>query len=298
MKKFFKSLASYSWGVLMFAVLFLAAGICLISFPEDALPKAVLTISIITIVYGVVEVILALTDKERKAKFFFSLLGAAVALFSGIFLLIKRNDDAVALLALFIGVIVMIDGSFKLHTAIMSKQVKNAAWWIVLVLAVLTVAGGLFLIKWPPASVKVCSVIMGIIMILDAIQNVFITFYVPAVERKHKKSILAEASANAEPIENAEVAIENTEVEADREEVEAVAEKANKTEAKKRGFSLFGKRRKAEAIEPDIEPDNDNATDSVNAEPDIDMPAELGDNAADDVIETVVVKPDDENNEN
>lgn len=288
MKKFFKSVASYSWGVLMFAVLFLAAGICLISFPEDALPKAVLTISIITIVYGVVDVIIALTDKERKAKFFFSLLGAAVALFSGIFLLIKRNDDAVALLALFIGVIVMIDGSFKLHTAVTSKQVKNAAWWIVLVLAVLTVAGGLFLIKWPPASVKVCSVIMGIIMILDAIQNVFITFYVPAIERKHKKAILAEAAGDAEPIKNAETTEVNAEVEADLEadleEVEVAAEDAKKTEAKKRGFSLFARRKKDDA---------ENA-DAVDAEPDVDMPGD----EHDDVIETVVVKDNDENNEN
>lgn len=287
MKKFFKSVASYSWGVLMFAVLFLAAGVCLISFPEDALPKAVLTISIITIVYGVVEVIRALTDKERKAKFFFSLLGAAVALFSGIFLLIKRNDDAVALLALFVGVIVMIDGSFKLHTAVTSKQVKNAAWWIVLVLAVLTVAGGLFLIKWPPASVKVCSVIMGIIMILDAIQNVFISFYVPALERKHKKAILAEVAGNAEPIESTETAEENAEVEADREEIEVAAEDAKKTEAKMRGFSLFGKRRKAEKVD-------DENTDAVDAEPDVVMPGD----EHDDVIETVVVKDNDENDEN
>lgn len=286
MKKFFKSVASYSWGVLMFALLFLAAGVCLISFPEDALPKAVLTISIITIVYGVVEVIRALTDKERKAKFFFSLLGAAVALFSGIFLLIKRNDDAVALLALFVGVVVMIDGSFKLHTAVTSRQVKNAAWWIVLVLAVLTVAGGLFLIKWPPASVKVCSVIMGIIMILDAIQNVFITFYVPALERKHKNAILAEA-AEAKPIESTEAEEENAEAEADREESEIATEEAKKTEAKKRGFSLFGKRKK-------VEKTDDENVDAVDAGPDVVMPTDEND----DVIETVVVKDNDENDEN
>ena len=77
MNKFFKSVASYSWGVLLFALLFLAAGICLIAFPGDALPTAVLTISIITIVFGVVLILIALLDKKRQAKFFFFLLGGA-----------------------------------------------------------------------------------------------------------------------------------------------------------------------------------------------------------------------------
>ena len=48
MKNFFNSLKTY-YGVLLFALLFMTAGVCLIAFPEDALPTAVLTISIITI---------------------------------------------------------------------------------------------------------------------------------------------------------------------------------------------------------------------------------------------------------
>lgn len=314
MNKFFKSVASYSWGVLLFALLFLAAGICLIAFPGDALPTAVLTISIITIVFGVVLILIALLDKKRQAKFFFFLLGGACALFAGIFLLIKRNDDAVLLLALFIGAVMMIDGSFKLHAAVSTKQFKNAVWWILLVLSLLTIAGGLFLIKWPPEDVKACSVMMGIFMILDAIQNVFITFYTPAVERKLKREFLSEAAgqANAEnqadETQNAETATsdepaaepEKTKNADDDVKTQAAAE-PEKTK-KKRGFGLFGKRKKAETetssdaseAKADEAAASEQSEEVVDAEPDVVIPGET-----DDVIETVVVKDNaDENAEN
>ena len=314
MNKFFKSVASYSWGVLLFALLFLAAGICLIAFPGDALPTAVLTISIITIVFGVVLILIALLDKKRQAKFFFFLLGGACALFAGIFLLIKRNDDAVLLLALFIGAVMMIDGSFKLHAAVSTKQFKNAVWWILLVLSLLTIAGGLFLIKWPPEDVKACSVMMGIFMILDAIQNVFITFYTPAVERKLKREFLSEAAgqANAEKqadeTQNAETATsdepaaepEKTKNADDDVKTQATAE-PEKTK-KKRGFGLFGKRKKAETetssdaseAKADEAAASEQPEEVVDAEPDVVIPEKT-----DDVIETVVVKDNaDENAEN
>ena len=314
MNKFFKSVASYSWGVLLFALLFLAAGICLIAFPGDALKTAVLTISIITIVFGVVLILIALLDKKRQAKFFFFLLGGACALFAGIFLLIKLNDDAVLLLALFIGAVMMIDGSFKLHAAVSTKQFKNAVWWILLVLSLLTIAGGLFLIKWPPEDVKACSVMMGIFMILDAIQNVFITFYTPAVERKLKREFLSETAgqANAEKqadeTQNAETATsdepaaepEKTKNADDDVKTQATAE-PEKTK-KKRGFGLFGKRKKAETetssdaseAKADEAAASEQPEEVVDAEPDVVIPEKT-----DDVIETVVVKDNaDENAEN
>lgn len=314
MNKFFKSVASYSWGVLLFALLFLAAGICLIAFPGDALETAVLTISIITIVFGVVLILMALLDKKRQAKFFFFLLGGACALFAGIFLLIKRNDGAVLLLALFIGAVMMIDGSFKLHAAVSTKQFKNAVWWILLVLSLLTIAGGLFLIKWPPEDVKACSIMMGIFMILDAIQNVFITFYTPAVERKLKREFLSESAgqANAEKqadeTQNAETATsdepaaepEKTTNADDDVKTQAAAE-PEKTK-KKRGFGLFGKRKKAETetssdaseAKADEAAASEQPEEVVDAEPDVVIPGET-----DDVIETVVVKDNsDENAEN
>ncbi len=196
MKKFFAKLGSYSWGILLFAILFIVSGICLISFSEEALPKIIIAISVFTIVFSIVYAVLTLADKKRDVKFFFRLLGAICALFCGIFLLVKRNDGAIELLTTFVGLMVIIDGSFKLHTTILSKRYKMAAWWIMLVLSVACIGGGLFLIKWPPVDeVKVCSVIMGLIMITDGVQNLISTFFNPEVDKRMRNEIIAKEQA-------------------------------------------------------------------------------------------------------
>lgn len=154
MKKLFKALSSFGWGVLLYALLFIVAGVLLLAFPEDGLPTAIIVISVITMLYAVITTVIALTGKKRGFKFFIDLIGAIAALFCGIFLIIKRNDDAVTLLAFFIGALIVIDGSFKLHTATAAKEYKNAAWWILLVLSLITIVGGFFLVKRPPEAVK------------------------------------------------------------------------------------------------------------------------------------------------
>lgn len=223
MKNFFKKLGSVGWGVLLYAVLFAVAGVLLIAFPEDGLATAIIVIGVITLLYAVYSAIAALTGKKRGFKFFMDVLAAVAALFCGLFLIIRRNDDAVTLLAFFVGALVVIDGSFKLHTAVTAKEYKNAAWWILLVLSLLAIAGGFFLVKRPPAAVKTCSVVLGLLMILDGIQNGFVAFYAPAIENRLKREITEESeSEKAESDEKAAKKAEKAERKAKRK-----ADKAN-----------------------------------------------------------------------
>lgn len=226
MKKLFKALSSFGWGVLLYALLFIVAGVLLLAFPEDGLPTAIIVISVITMLYAVITAVIALTGKKRGFKFFIDLIGAIAALFCGIFLIIKRNDDAVTLLAFFIGALIVIDGSFKLHTATAAKEYKNAAWWILLVLSLITIVGGFFLVKRPPEAVKTCSVVLGLLMIIDGIQNGFITFYAPALENRLKRE---NSDKNAETDASSETA----EPKKSDRKAEKAARKAEKKAAKK-----------------------------------------------------------------
>ncbi len=232
MGKIGKKLAQYSWGILLFAILFTVAGVCLIAFPEDALPKTIIVISVFTMVFAIALVVVALAGRKRDVKFFFLLLGALCSLFAGIFLLLKRNDGAIEILSLFVGLMVIIDGSFKLHTAVMSKRYKLWLWWVMLVLSLVSIAGGLYLIKWPTVDkVKLCSVLMGLIMIVDGLQNFLTTFYTPIIDKIAKKEAVAESEAEK--------------AEADAKE----AKKAEKAESKKN--RKHGKHKNADPAEED-----------------------------------------------
>ena len=233
MKKLFKALSSFGWGVLLYALLFIVAGVLLLAFPEDGLPTAIIVISVITMLYAVITTVIALTGKKRGFKFFIDLIGAIAALFCGIFLIIKRNDDAVTLLAFFIGALIVIDGSFKLHTATAAKEYKNAAWWILLVLSLITIVGGFFLVKRPPEAVKTCSVVLGLLMIIDGIQNGFITFYAPALENRLKRENSDKNAETDASSETAEPKKSDSRAEKAARKAEKAARKAEKKAAKK-----------------------------------------------------------------
>ena len=260
MKKFFAKLGSYSWGILLFAILFIVSGICLISFSEEALPKIIIAISVFTIAFSIVYAVLTLADKKRDVKFFFRLLGAICALFCGIFLLVKRNDGAIELLTTFVGLMVIIDGSFKLHTTILSKRYKMATWWIMLVLSISCIGGGLFLIKWPPIDkVKVCSVIMGLIMIIDGVQNIISTFFNPEIDKRMRNEIIEKEQA-PEPAETAK----ETQETVPATEEETKEEKKSKKKAKR----LKGRRKDKETAviveeNADTIPEERNATETA-----------------------------------
>lgn len=175
MKKFFKSVLSRGIGIFLFGVLFLIVGALLIVFPKDALPYAVLAIGIITILYGIVEIILTLT-KKKDIKYFAKLLCAAAALFCGIFLIVERNGNAVSILAFFIGATIIIDGAFKMHSVVSSGRIENAAKRVVVVLSIISIVGGFIIVKFPPENVKACSVIVGLLTIIDGFMNVFSVF--------------------------------------------------------------------------------------------------------------------------
>lgn len=189
-----KTNGEFSWGLLLFALLFIATGVCLVAFPEQALSKVILSIGIISVVFAIVTATLALAARKYDGTFFLRLLGAICALFAGIFLLVKRNDDALGLLSAFIGLIIIVDGSFKLHTSVLSRRYKVPMWWIMLIWATVCVAGGFYVVKFLPSwaqNVRLVSIITGIVTILDGVQNFAAAFYSRSVEKRRKEEILA-----------------------------------------------------------------------------------------------------------
>ena len=65
MKKLLQKIKSFDWGVLLYAVLFVIAGVLLIAFPEDGLPSAILVISVITLLYAIYVAVSSLVGKKR-----------------------------------------------------------------------------------------------------------------------------------------------------------------------------------------------------------------------------------------
>lgn len=182
------------WGYLAFAFLIIGAGVLLLVFPDESLVWAVRVIGIATMLLGILEIVRILSKKERDMMFFLKMLTAVLGLVGGGFFLFAP-DKALEYLAMCAGIYLMIDGSFKLQTSILSRRFRLATWWFVLAMAVAAIAGGFFLIRglvgW---DAKGRAIFIGIFFLVDGLQNLVSTFYLPSIEKRRTVEIAKEYS--------------------------------------------------------------------------------------------------------
>lgn len=184
---------SVPWGYLAFALLIMGAGALLLIFPDESLTWAVRVIGIATMLLGILEIVRILAKKERDIMFFLKMLTAVLGLVGGGFFLFAP-DKALEYLAMCAGVYLMIDGSFKLQTSILSRRFRMATWWFVLAMAVAAIAGGFFLIRGLGWDAKGHAVFIGIFFLVDGLQNLVSMFYLPSIEKRRTIEIAKEYS--------------------------------------------------------------------------------------------------------
>ena len=117
-------------------------------------------------------------------------LGVSVAVLGAIFLL--KKEFAITMVAVAVGLFVLIDGAFKLQTAIDAKKFGMRAWWLILIGALLSDAVAASLIFFPEESAHGMMNMVGIALIVDGAQNLYNTFYtVRTMRNLHKERFVS-----------------------------------------------------------------------------------------------------------
>lgn len=200
MKKLWQKIKNFKWGYLLFAILFTAAGLCFLSFPEDALKGVRIGIGVTAIVFAVAFIALTLANEERGFRFWAKMVLGGVAVICGGFMIFSPQG-AFSYLTFVAGIYLMIDGSFKLQTAILSKRYRSAVWWIMLVLAAASISFGTVLVRvrfdFAEELAKV-SKIIGIALMIDGIQNLLSIGYLYFVEHKTRETLREDLRAKGE----------------------------------------------------------------------------------------------------
>ncbi len=184
------------FGYILIAILLLAIGVLFIAF-NNSLKILTICVGVILALFGIVFGIVAIAGKDRGFTFVMKIILAVICLGCGVVTAIL-NEKAAEILAALFALLLIVDGSFKLNTSAMSKRYGVRLWWIMLIPAVLLISGGFGLIKYAPQSSGAMSVILGVLIIIDAIINFASVFYVPVYERHMKEDILAEAELDEE----------------------------------------------------------------------------------------------------
>lgn len=134
-----------------------------------AIGIAILVLSIL----GIIRYITTQVKSARHQVLFAVCVAAAVI---GIILLF-RPGWILALIHIFIGIGILIDGIFKLVKALEAKSFAREKWWLILIFAILTCLLGLILIFNPFSGVSITMTIIGVILIVEGAQNFWIGLY-------------------------------------------------------------------------------------------------------------------------
>lgn len=82
----------------------------------------------------------------------------------------------------------MLDGVFKIQTALDARQFGLKAWWVVLVLAICSGGFGLLLIVNPFEGAVALMILLGVTMVVDGIQNLLVVLYTVQTTREEMKN--------------------------------------------------------------------------------------------------------------
>lgn len=211
------ALKAFKWGYLLIAVVLLAAGICFLAFPKEAIKTSSYIISGCTLIVGLTIGIKYLINKNRGFAFGLAMIASGCTIITAIVGFIIP-EKIFAIYPMFVGLFFVIDGSFKLQTVINAKRYKLKMWWFLLAFSILTITCGFLMIRLRiDTDIKINGfiIIMGIAFILSATENLLSLFFLGKITKRAKNEIKTELES--------ESALEKKDEERSEEKAEAIS---------------------------------------------------------------------------
>ena len=163
----------------LLTVCLILVGLILLLAPGIALNTVCIVFGIYLIVYGVVKVIGYFAKDVYQLAFQFDLALGIVAAIVGI-VFVCRTSSIVQLLSTCIGIVMLVDATLKIQTALDSKRFGISSWWI---MAVIVAALGILLILMPGETTRMMIRLIGLNLCLDGVLNLIIVINTVKTDR-------------------------------------------------------------------------------------------------------------------
>ena len=167
MKDFFKRVKA---DAIMSAVLCIALGVVLIVWPGETIDIVCKVLAAGLIILGGVELFSYITN--RNGYMFTGILGLIV-LIIGVWIFLKPSS-IVSLVPIVIGVILAVHGVQDVKMALESKNGGYDRWWIMLIIAIISIAFGVLCIVNAFGMVKLAMQVVGAALIYDGISDLWV----------------------------------------------------------------------------------------------------------------------------
>ena len=159
---------------------------CVLLFVPGLTMKTVMTmIGVMLILSGLVTMLLSIRKKGGISSRFGSVQGIFNILFGLVF--IASPTAMVKIVVVFLGFIIFMLGFIQLLGAI--SAISRTIWgWVFLLIAVLTIIGGVFLLSNPFNGGEAILTFLGVMLILNGVSSIAMVWKTDAKSQTHKGS--------------------------------------------------------------------------------------------------------------
>ena len=163
-------------------------GLCFIFLPEISALTICYCVGAVSIVFGIIKLMGYFSKDVYRLAFQFDLaLGIAMIVLGAVEVI--RPRLLLGLLPVVLGIIVLVDGLFKIQTALDSKRFGLKKWWISLAFGIIAGIIGVCLILDPFEGNKILTVLLGVTLVVDGVQNLWMVLYTVRFKKAEDESI-------------------------------------------------------------------------------------------------------------
>lgn len=165
------------------SILYLVFGIIMLFFPDMVIRSVCYLVGIMFLFVGVSGVVMYVKTDIKTAFTSFTLVMSIIFGAFGVYVLLNPETFA-SFLPLVVGIFLLVDSVSKLSMAFDLKKYEYNNWWQMLIVAFIILGCGLLLVFNPFEVLAVSVQIIGAILVVDAISNIFTIYSYSKLEKK------------------------------------------------------------------------------------------------------------------
>lgn len=169
------------------ALLYLIIGVLLLKFPGAAIRTVCTGLGIVTLGYGLIRILSYVMQRREGFYSAVDIVLGAVLSAIGIVLLINPGF-VVSIIPFCVGIIILVHSVSKIQQALELKAISYNKWWIMLIIALITLLMGVCIVVNPFGTIEITVRAIGIVLIVCGIVGIGDSSFTGAKVYKFEKS--------------------------------------------------------------------------------------------------------------
>ena len=190
----------FKWIYLLISLILCTTGILVMLYPTESLVTISYIVAICAILAGILFFCKIIVKKHSSAMTALYIILSLSTLACGIVALILP-EDTMNIYPMFIGLFIIVDSSFKLHSTLTSDSPKDTYWWFMFWTACLTIVSGFVVarIRTTDVDFGLYAFFLGFAILMGGITNFLAPFLTVGIKKKTEDAKSESTDTEAEP---------------------------------------------------------------------------------------------------